>query len=113
MRAVHMSNDRQASMPASEIDGLHVGIGAHLGGRAPAISGRGRARSRGRRGANTTSMSCSVNSTAIVSLGASSAASCHQRDALAGAMPAVGSSISSSRGWLASAMASSTRFRSP
>ena len=62
---------------------------------------------------NTTSMSCSVNSTAIFCARASRAASSISATRSLGAMPAVGSSISSSRGWLASAMASSTRFRSP
>ena len=63
--------------------------------------------------ANTTSIECSVNSTemprSITSRFTSAIRSLRSR----GAMPAVGSSISSRRGSLASAMASSTRLTSP
>ena len=62
---------------------------------------------------NTTSMSCSVNSTAMPSRRARSAATCISAARERGAMPAVGSSISSRRGLPASASASSTRLASP
>ena len=59
---------------------------------------------------NTTSMSCSVNRTASARLFASPVTSRISSPRAAGAMPAVGSSISSTRGPAASAMASSSRF---
>src|SRR5688500_15932057 len=63
--------------------------------------------------ANTTSIECSVNSTAMERSRTSRLTSEMSWLRSCGAMPAVGSSMSSSRGRLASATASSTRFTSP
>ncbi|CFW03928.1 Uncharacterised protein [Bordetella pertussis] len=63
--------------------------------------------------ANTTSMLCSVNSTAMPRSTTSRLVRAISALRSCGAMPAVGSSISSSLGSLASPMASSTRLTSP
>ena len=62
---------------------------------------------------NTTSMSCSVNSTPMPFSRTMSAVRPIRAMRSFGAIPAVGSSMSSSSGSCASATASSTRFKSP
>ena len=63
--------------------------------------------------ANTTSMLCSVKSTAMLRSTTRRLVSAISSLRSLGAMPAVGSSISSSFGRLAIAIASSTRLTSP